>query len=371
MKHILVLGAGGAPSTNFVRSLKKKKNMYFLVGTDANPYYLARAETDKTYLVPKATDPAFLPKLKQIIQKESIDYIHIQNDKEVSVISRERNKLSAALFLPSKETVSICQDKYESFLRWKQAGLPVPETMPIAAPEDIAKAFQTFGKTVWLRFSTGAAGNGSLKATDENQAIAWINFHNGWGKFTAARVLEPNSVTWMSIWNKGELVVAQGRKRLYWECAHLAPSGITGITGAGVTISDPVVDDIAQKAIKAIDPSPHGLFGVDLTYDHTGIPNPTEINIGRFFTTHLFFTELGLNMPHIAVSLALGEKPKLPKKRINPLKPGWVWIRGVDFTPILIREEDIQRISLPREQESVQKSKENASTVAFRTNPRL
>ncbi|MCX8009059.1 MAG: carboxylate--amine ligase [Patescibacteria group bacterium] len=341
MKRILVLGAGGAPSTNFVHALKKKRKKYYLVGTDANPYYLARAETDTAYLVPKANDPAFLPAIRTIIKNESIDIIHIQNDKEVVYISEHRNEIPTILFLPSQETVRICQDKYESYLRWKEHGIRVPETIPINTPDDVSQAFKHFGNYVWLRCATGAAGNGSLKARNETQAIAWITFHNGWGKFTAARVLEPESVTWMSIWYHGELIVAQGRKRLYWEASHLSPSGVTGITGAGVTIDDPVVDDIALKAIQAIDTKPHGLFGVDLTYDHEGIPNPTEINIGRFFTTHLFFTELGLNMPDIAMSLAVGEKPKLPKKRINPLEPGWVWIRGVDFEPILIREEEI------------------------------
>ena len=51
-----------------------------------------------------------------------------------------------------------------------------------------------------------------------------------------------------------------------------------------------MVDEIALRAITAVDGSPHGIFSVDLTYDDEGVPNPTEINIGRFFTTHLFFT---------------------------------------------------------------------------------
>ena len=107
------------------------------------------------------------------------------------------------------------------------------------------------------------------------------------------------------------------------------------MTGAGVTISDPVIDDIAQKAIHAVDKSPNGIFGVDLTYDEAGIPNPTEINIGRFFTTHLFFTEAGLNMPYIFIKTAYGEHfPRLLKK-INPLPDGLVWVRGMDFLPIL------------------------------------
>jgi carbamoyl-phosphate synthase large subunit len=37
--------------------------------------------------------------------------------------------------------------------------------------------------------------------------------------------------------------------------------------------------------------------GVDMAYDRNNVPNPNEINISRFFTTVLFFTEAGLNMP--------------------------------------------------------------------------
>ena len=152
MKRILILGAGGAPSTNFIRSLKKKKKSYYIVGTDANPYYLCRSETEKNYLVPFVSDPGFLPKLQDIIKKESIDYLHIQNDKEVGFISEHRNEIPTALFLPSRETVRICQDKYESFIRWEKAGLQVPKTIPIQTPQDLKNALQTFKGSAWILF---------------------------------------------------------------------------------------------------------------------------------------------------------------------------------------------------------------------------
>jgi len=335
MKRILVTGAGGAPSTNFVRSLRVSPEKFYLVGTDADPYYLCRAETDAKYLVPKVADSTFLLTIKRIIKKERIDFIHIQNDTEVAWFSKHRKAVPARLFLPNDAVVRTCQDKFLSFSAWEKAHLPVPKTLPLHKPSDLTTAFRELGKPLWLRNIHGAAGNGSLKTDNLKQAKAWIDFHAGWGHFTAASYLSPTSVTWMSIWHEGKLVVAQGRKRLYWEMSKVAPSGITGVTGAGVTIRDKIVDTIAQKAIRAIDPTPHGLYGVDLTYDKKGLPNPTEINIGRFFTTHHFFTAAGLNMPYMYVQLAYGQKPTLPKRRINPLPPGLVWIRGMDFLPIL------------------------------------
>ncbi len=342
-KRILVAGAGGAPATNFVRSLRSAPEKFYLVGTDADPYYLARAETDARYLVPKASDRSFRKKLLTIIKKEKIDFVHVQNDEEILWFSRNRGKLPVRLFLPPNDVVVTCQDKYRSYVAWQKAGITVPKTMLISTPSDLAHAFATLGPPLWLRNIHGAAGKGSLPATSVKQATSWIDFHDGWGHFTAASYLSPHSVTWMSIWLDGNLILAQGRKRLYWEMGKVSPSGITGVTGAGLTIRDRHVDRIAKETILAIDPKPHGLYGVDLTYDRKGQPNPTEINIGRFFTTHHFFTQAGLNMPYIYTKLAFGEKVALPKRRINPLPTGLVWIRGMDFLPVLTTMKKLKK----------------------------
>jgi carbamoyl-phosphate synthase large subunit len=235
-----------------------------------------------------------------------------------------------------------CQDKYTTYDLWNKAGLPVAETRELRSDGDLERAFSDFGD-VWLRLVSGAAGRGAFHTSDPVQAKAWIQFNGGYDGFTASRYLSPDSVTWQSIWNRGELVVAQGRQRLSWEFADRSPSGITGITGVGVTVSDAEVDDIALRAVKAVDPAPHGIFSVDLTYDGQRVPNPTEINIGRFFTTHLFFTVAGINMPYIAVKLAFGEPVEVPCA-VNPLKPGLVWVRGMDREPVLSSEDEVSRI---------------------------
>ena len=336
MKRILITGAGGTPATNFVRSLRDAPEPFYLIGVDADRYCLCRAETNERFLVPCADDKRYLDVLINIIEETKAEFIHAQPDKEVFAISKNRNKLPILIFLPDHRTVEICQSKLESYKMWSKAGLKVPETIKINDEEDLKKAFSVLGKLLWIRaiFSPGA-GRGSLKVDKYHIAKVWIDFCNGWGNFIASRCLSSQTVTWMSIWKDGELIVAQGRKRLYWELANRAPSGVTGITGTGVTIADPLVDKIAQDAILAIDKKPNGIFSVDMTYDQDSLPNPTEINIGRFFTTHYFFTKAGLNMPYIYTRLAYCEKPPNILKKINPLPSGLCWIRGVDFVPIL------------------------------------
>ncbi len=343
MKRILVTGAGGAPATNFVRSLRLVNDEQFhVIGTDADKYYLQRAETDEKLLLPNCSDPDYLPLLKQVIKEKDVGLIFAQPDAEIEYISEHREELGCRVCLPAKETVRICQDKFLSFEKWKEAGMTVPDTMMISTEDDLRAAFEKFGPKIWIRAVKGAFGKGSLPTDDYDQAKAWLDFQKGWGSFSAAVCLRPESITWQSIWNNGELVVAQGRKRLYWEFANRAPSGITGITGTGVTIKDPELDELAQQTIFAIDQKPHGIFSVDMTYDVRGTPNPTEINIGRFFTTHLFFSAAGLNMPHIFVKLAYGEPlPDLPQK-INPLPIDLAWIRGMDREPVLTTMQSVE-----------------------------
>jgi len=326
---------------NFTRSLRKAPEPFYIIGIDANKYYLHRAEVNEKYLVPKASDPRYIPIIKEIINETHPDLLHVQHSREVPVISRHRDELGVKVFLPEHRSVEICDNKLESFKCWKAAGLKVPETLLLESESDIEIAFEKFGREIWLRAIVGSGGSGAAPATDPEWAKFWVTIHNGWGNFSASERLTPVSVIWQSIWKDEELIVAQGRKRLYWEFGGKFLSGVSGVTGAGCLISDPIVDRTAQEAILAIDKRPNGIWGVDLTYDDLGIPNPTEINVGRFFTTHQFFTRAGLNMPYIYVKLGLGEEiPKISKK-INPLPSGLVWIRGVDFVPTLTTLEQL------------------------------
>jgi len=338
-RRVLITGAGGPAGINFARALRLAPESFHLVGIDANPYHLQRAETDERYLVPRADEADYLPVLQSIVTESGAETIYAAPDLEVHAISKARDALrtlGVRVFFPPHETVELCQNKYLSYQRWQASGPKVPATVLLNRHDDLTRAFKTLGPRIWIRHTMGGAGRGSFSAGKLGQAREWIDFHDGWGAFIASEHLEAVSVTWQSIWHEGALVVAQGRKRLYWEFANRAPSGVTGQTGAGVTVSDPAVDRIAQEAIRVIDPRPHGIFSVDMTYDREDVPNPTEINIARFFTTHLFFARAGLNMPRIFVRLALGEALEFTPPVVNPLPPGLIWIRGIDIEPKLM-----------------------------------
>lgn len=336
MRRLLLSEAGGALTNGTIESLRLAPEPFYLVGVSSDKYGLHLAKTHEHYLVPPASDPVFVSVLNQIVVETRCELIISQHDSVIYVLSKYREQLAAPVYLPSRDVVERCQNKFLSYQAWRNAGVKVPETILLNTLDDLRVAFQELGERIWIRELRGGFGKGALPTDSLEFAKAWIDYYDGWGRFTAAELLEPESITWMSIWHQGELIVAQGRKRLYWKFANRNLSGVTGVTGTGVTISDPVVDEIALRAIKAVDSNPHGIYSVDLTYDRTGVPNPTEINIGRFFTTHLFFTMAGLNMPYILVRLAFGEPPPPIARKINPLTPGLAWIREMDSLPCLV-----------------------------------
>lgn len=344
MAIIQVGGAGGAPANNFIRSLNESGRNDYLIGTSCDVADLFLANVAERYPIPPALNSSYPAALLGLISKKNPDFIHLQNDYEVRAVSRLRDQVEALgvkLYLPAAETVENCVDKEKSYQIWRSAGLPVPKTKLLNNPDDLKKAFDLYGETIWVRATEGGAGRGALPANNFDFAKLWIDRFNGWGEFIASELLTKDTVTWLSIWYQGELVVAQTRRRLSWNFGNRTLSGVTGITGVGETYSDEAVDRISQDAIFAIDSKPHGIFAVDMTYDNSGVPNPTEINIGRFFTTHYFFTKAGLNMPKIYCDVALdGNFPSL-EMRINPLPDGLIWIRGMDVEPVLTTREEL------------------------------
>jgi len=345
---VLITACGGPSSLSFSRSLRDAdpdKKKYILIGIDSDKYNIQRAECDRTYLCPRATDPEYIPFILEIIKKESIDILHSQPEIEAYEIGKERDRILATgckLFMPEQEVIELLRDKSKSYHLWRGSGIKVPENIDLNSERDLERAYEKFGNEIWIRETVGAAGKGSLSRPSYEVALYELNKNNSWGHAVAAEHLTTRTVTWQSIWHQGELVVAQGRERLNWAFGNRAQSGVTGLTGVGKTIADQEIDRISEKCILAAAKKPHGIYSVDFTYDNDGIPNPTEINIAKFFTTHHFLTKAGCNMPDIFIDLAF-DRYTGPKGVINPCKEDMFWVRGIDVLPVLVSNKEVEK----------------------------
>jgi carbamoyl-phosphate synthase large subunit len=347
MVRIYVGGAGGAPANNFIAALRLSARPWEVIGGCSVATDLMLADVARGYLVPAAKAPGYADRLLAILAAERPDMLHVQHDYEVLAVSEMREEiksLGVRMLLPAKQTVRDCVDKFRSYELWERSNVRPPVTVRVDSEADLDRAFAELGPKIWLRATTGGGGRGALPTSDREFARLWIEQFQGWGAFTAAEMLTASTVTWSSLWLDGRLVVAQTRKRASWSFGDRTLSGVTGVTAVGETAADETVDDVAMGAILAVDPQPNGIFSVDMTYDKEGVPRPTEINIGRFFTTIQFFAEAGLNMPEIYCDLALTGQSPWPEPRVNPLAAGLVWLRGMDVAPRLCRREDIDAL---------------------------
>jgi carbamoyl-phosphate synthase large subunit len=349
MKKILIAGCGGAPSEGVVNSLLMDDKKDEIIGMGSEPTDLVLSNAKRKYIIPYADAPNYEYELLKILKHEKPDLVHFQNDLEIFEASKIRDKIletGTKIYMPDHYVIDTCVNKYKSYLKWKDAGIPVAENLLLQNEADLKSAFKTLSNSqgkIWLRASSiGGGGKGALPTNDFEFAKRWIERFNGWGDFVAAEMLTPDTVTWLSIWYQGELIVAQTRIRRGWTHGNRTLSGVTGVTKVGVTYSNETVTSVAKDSILAIDKKPHGIYGVDMAYNTNGFPIPTEINISRFFTTILFFTKAGLNMPKIFKDIILyNEFPKLYKV-INPLPDGLMWLRGMDTQPLLIKEKELQ-----------------------------
>jgi predicted ATP-grasp superfamily ATP-dependent carboligase len=349
MKRILVTGAGGSAAANFVDALRlaHAEDPLYIVGVDVKPYHLPLTRTDRNLLVPRADGSGYLETLNRIIERERIEFVHAQPDLEVDVLSRRRAELAARTFLPTDATVVLCADKMLLNRTMARAGLPVPEAYLLRSETDLEAALEalfTSHEKAWLRAVRGAGARASLPVTKLEHALSWVDYWKtmknlGWGDFMVSEFLPGREFAFQSLWHLGALVVSQARERVEYIFGHLTPSGQSSSPSVARTVHRDDVNELATKAILAVDPAPHGIFCVDLKENALGKPRVTEINCGRFFTTSNFYAHCGVNFPHAYLRLAFGEPiPDFPL--YNAVPPDWWWVRMIDMGFALVKGEN-------------------------------
>ncbi len=356
MKKILVTGAGGPAGVNVLRSLRDSGEDMRLYGTDISAYHVefARPLLDDVFIVPRCTAPNYVEELNKIIDEYGIEFVHPQPDIEVKIISEKRERLHAKTYLPSKETVKICHDKNLSAEVWDKNGFPTVKSIVLRDEtliEDMNRAFQELGPNLWIRATQGAGGTGSTPCDSVDLGVHWIKYWRARGKnwiFIAQENLTGRNVAFQSVWKEGKLITSQARERLEYIYPYLAPSGVTGTPVVAATVNNDKVNEMATKAVLSIDKNASGVFCVDMKYDKDGIPMPTEINPGRFFTTSYFFSYAGkqynipyANMPYMLVKLGFGDPIPPETKQYSILPEGLHWIRHIDCSFHLIPKDKL------------------------------
>lgn len=350
MKKILVTGAGGSPSYNFIESLRHnpENEKFYIVGTDISPYHIELSNIDKRYVIPRFDDPKYLEILNTIIKKEKIDFVHSQPDGEVYFIAKNNEKILTKTLFPDHKTIDICQDKMKFNKILKDNSLPVPEAYYIRNEKDLEEGLSEILKSnekAWLRAIRGAGSKAALPIKNIYHAKAWIDYWCemkglSYDDFMISEFLPGKEYAFQSLWFNGELIASQARERVEYLFGHLMVSGQSSSPSVAVSVHNNEINETVYKVVKAIDPNASGIFCADLKTNKNGQIVLMEINAGRFFTTSYFFSAAGCNMPYYYVRLGIDGKVDIPYTKFNNIPAGWHWVRMMDMGYKLIKENE-------------------------------
>ena len=352
--NILILTSDRSTGTNFAKSLqlsKSAKDDITIIGTSTHPARAHLTSNDYTVLISSdlEKDPVGIRNHVERVLELSIDLVYeTRSADKMLQLSKKRDGLP--VFLPSEEAVELFEDKFKTFEHLNDLGFPVPKTRIVNTKEDIIRAKEEIGSIdFWLRANFGQGGKGSFSSSNVDEITETLDAEEGWGKYTMAEKLPIDSklkwedrlsdnihsgemVNWLALYNNGELIASQTRKRLYFEHKEMTKSGV-GYTGGVMSIQRDDIHELSDEIVKSFGFVLNGPIGIDFVADHKGQLKLTEVQACRFYTTTYFLSLMGLNFPRILVDTFRGDAPKLDKK-INPVPAGMVWMQrfGADDT---------------------------------------
>lgn len=348
MKRILVTWAWWSAAYNFIESLRHNSEWekFYIVGTDTKKYHIELSHVDVAYQVPETSDPKYLEVINEIIVREKIEFLHSQPEQEVLFFSKCKNQLKAKVFFPSLDTIILCQDKMRFNQVLQDLGMPVPESYRVCDEDSLRSSLDTIfqhHEKAWVRAIHWAWSRWALPVINFEQAKAWIEYWEsmkglGYGDFMVSEFLPWREYAFQSIWNKGELIMSQARERVEYLYGFLSPSWQSSTPSVAVTVHNDVINAAVARVVKAIDINATGVFCADLKTDKNGRIMIMEINVWRFFTTSLFFTEAWCNMPYYYTKMAYWEDINYTWPKFNVIPEGWYWVRMVDMGYKLIKD---------------------------------
>lgn len=122
-KKVLVTGIGGNVGQGIIRNIRSSGYDIDIVGCNIVDFTAGNHLCDSFYKVPYAYDEAYIPTVREIVEKEQIDLVIPSTDFEVYYLALHSAEIPAATAVSAADTAEIYLDKYLSFLHHKKHGI--------------------------------------------------------------------------------------------------------------------------------------------------------------------------------------------------------------------------------------------------------
>lgn len=333
--HEAFEGALDSMRTNGERNIR-------VIGADANQTSHGLYMSDAAYLVPRDTDPRYIPAIIDICKKEKVDVIYPLASGGQSVFYGHESAFGIPILVQPREGLEIADNKFLLCKFAEKHNIDAPQVFEVKTWDDVQNAASALGfpeKPFVLKRhkSSGAKGLKIIYDTldpmerfmsRENQRISMeeLRFHllklSEWPQMHVAEYLPGNEYSVDVLCKEGKIYATVVRKRY---------SAIGGSSKVAEVVDEEDLSNCSTKLAQALKLT----YIVNLQWrrDAKGTPKIMEINPRIPATIHQTI-KAGVNMPYMAVKLALGEEIIVPKEKLGTMVIkyyGSVFIQKIDL----------------------------------------
>ena len=128
-----------------------------IVGANHDRFTIKSSLADLNYVVPVPTSAEFVDAVLDIVARERINSIIGTDENVVKALSNSRDRFPFDLFLPSRETIDLCQDKHALNVFFRDRDIPVPQFYEVRYPSTTSREFSPVSR------ATGSYGAASAE----------------------------------------------------------------------------------------------------------------------------------------------------------------------------------------------------------------
>jgi predicted ATP-grasp superfamily ATP-dependent carboligase len=226
-----------------------------------------------------------------VLQRTDCDVVVPVDERAIEVLARspDRPPRPAVFPIPTLEQLDVARDKWRFHQRCIELGVPVPATVRIDSPRELADA--SFDRPRFVKPARGSNSEGARRLDTRADAASYASQAKSWPVLLQDFV-PGEDVDVSVLCDRGELVA--------WTCQRAG-----GDVHARRVQPEPAALDAARAVVKAL--GWHGLAHFDMRQSaRDGSIVVFELN-PRFWLSLMFSTWAGVNFADLGVRLALEE----------------------------------------------------------------
>ncbi|MBS1492830.1 MAG: ATP-grasp domain-containing protein [Bacteroidetes bacterium] len=225
---------------------KKEFSGYEFIGADAFKTSPAAYILDRVHEVPLKIDEKYLDDVLEICKKEKPQIVLPLIDPELPLFAKHKkkfNEIGVHVCVPDYEVVKLSNDKYQTFLRFRDTDILQPETWLLK--DYLLKAADTNHEKLILKPSAGSASKGIYFASpDEVKSIADTKKLDSDSYIVQQYINFSEEIT-VDVYGDG-----QGNVVEYCQRKRISTRG--GEVEKGVTVNIPEVADVIKKVVSEL-----------------------------------------------------------------------------------------------------------------------